>query len=62
MNMMQTKQLNVRVSPRLLERINQASKQQGIAVSELIRRAIDDYLNYKNGNSPAVWSGSYGKN
>jgi predicted HicB family RNase H-like nuclease len=54
MNMMQTKQLNVRVSPRLLERINQASKQQGIAVSELIRRAIDDYLNYKNGNSPAV--------
>ena len=41
---MQSKQLNVRVSERLMERINKASEQQGIATSELIRRAIDEYL------------------
>ncbi len=41
---MQSNQLNVRVSERLLERIKTASENQGIATSELIRRAIDEYL------------------
>ena len=38
---------NIHLSDRQLLRLRELSKREGLAVAELIRRAIDDYLDMK---------------
>ena len=38
---------NIHLSDRQLLRLRELSKREGLAVAELIRRAIDDYLDTK---------------
>jgi predicted DNA binding CopG/RHH family protein len=41
---MENKQVNVRMSAVLIERVKEMAGRQGVHTSELIRRAIVDYL------------------
>ena len=42
---------NIHLSDRQLLRLRELSKREGLAVAELIRRAIDDYLDMKERGS-----------
>ncbi len=38
------------VRPHILEAIQNRAKSEGVSVSEMLRRAVDQYLNHTNGH------------
>ena len=51
---MSMKRVNYHLPIRQLQAMRELSKQTGLTVAELIRRAIDVYLTHEGGNTPGL--------